>query len=405
MAILDVVKWDGDPHTLAYKHPDCELTNKSQLIVAESQEAVLVKEGQFFGPFKPGRHVLDTKNYPFLTPLMKAFIIKSSPFTAEVWFVQKAIPIDNKWGTMDPLWLEDPQYHIALPVRGYGQYGIQIVNSMKFLSKVVGRLTTFDTISMSEYFRGIIVTRVKDCISTYLTDKNVSILQISSHLNEISEFIQNQISEDVDAYGAAVTSFVVNSINPDQNDPAFTKLKDALAKKAEMDIIGYTYHQERTFDTMHAAAGNTGSGGMINAGIGLGVGVGMAAPVNQMMSNMTQNLVPPPPPAAAAAAGEAQIICSKCKQQLAADSKFCNRCGKTIYRCPECGQDNAENASVCGSCGKPMPRKCPKCGELTPGGVKFCSNCGNPMVKSCPACGKVLESAGKFCPECGSKIE
>lgn len=404
MAILDVVKWDADPHVLAYKHPDCELTNKSQLIVAESQEAVLVKEGQFFGPFGPGRHVLNTKNYPFLTPLMKAFIIGSSPFTAEVWFVQKAIPLDNKWGTMDPLWLEDPQYHIALPVRGYGQYGIQVVNSMKFLSKVVGRLANFDTTTLSDYFRGMIITRVKDCIATYLTEKNVSILQISSHLNEISEFIQNQLGEDVDNYGVGLTSFMVNSISPDRQDPAFTQLQGALAKKAEMDIIGYTYHQERSFDTMHAAASNAGAGGgMINAGIGLGMGVGMAGPVNQMMGNMTQNLTPPPPPPPQKNQTQ-DIVCSSCKQQVTAGSKFCPSCGKVIFSCPECGQDNPDTASRCISCGKELPRKCPQCGTLVSGGMKFCSNCGNSMVKSCPSCGKAIESEGKFCPECGSKL-
>ena len=35
--------------------------------------------------------------------------------------------------------------------------------------------------------------------------------------------------------------------------------KDALAKKAEMNIIGYNYQQERSFDTLEGAAKNPGT--------------------------------------------------------------------------------------------------------------------------------------------------
>lgn len=407
MAIINVVKWDGDPHTLVYKHPDCEMNTKTQLIVAESQEAVFVKEGQFFGPFGPGRHVLDTKNYPFLTSLMKATITGGhSPFTAEVWFVQKAIPLDNKWGTLDPVFAEDPLYHIVVPLRGFGQFGLQVTNSMKFLSRVVGRLRDFNTDALGNYFRGIIVTKVKDCFCSYLTERKISILHVGAKLNEISEYLQSQLSEACEDYGVTIFSFMVNSIAPDQNDPGFTRLKEALAKKAEMDIIGYTYQQERSFDTMETAAGNAGNGGVMNAGIGMGMGLGMMAPMNQIVGGMSQNLN---------LSGNAQpqqnsqpesfSICDKCGAKNAADAKFCNNCGDVFYRCPACGTDNDESAAVCRSCGKPMPRKCSQCGAKVDGGVKFCSNCGASMVKSCPKCGQTINDGIKFCSECGTKID
>ena len=47
--MIDVLKWDAAPRVVAYRYPDCELNYKSQLIVTESQEAVLVKEGLFYG--------------------------------------------------------------------------------------------------------------------------------------------------------------------------------------------------------------------------------------------------------------------------------------------------------------------------------------------------------------------
>ena len=72
MSMIDVLKWDASPRVLAYHYSDCELNYKSQLIVTESQEAVLVKEGQFYGPIGPGRHTLETKNFPFLTKMVSA---------------------------------------------------------------------------------------------------------------------------------------------------------------------------------------------------------------------------------------------------------------------------------------------------------------------------------------------
>lgn len=55
--------------------------------------------------------------------------------------------------------------------------------------------------------------------------------------------------------------------------PAVKQLKAALAKRAEMDILGYNYQKERTFDTLNTAAGNQGTaGGVMGAGIGVGLG-------------------------------------------------------------------------------------------------------------------------------------
>ena len=43
-----------------------------------------------------------------------------------------------------------------------------------------------------------------------------------------------------------------------------------------MDIVGYDYTTERSFDTLESAAKNEGSGSnLMNAGIGLGMGLGV----------------------------------------------------------------------------------------------------------------------------------
>lgn len=60
MAIVEVVKYNGGPDTFAWKFPSEELGTWTQLIVNESQEAVLVKGGKILDVFGSGRHTLDT---------------------------------------------------------------------------------------------------------------------------------------------------------------------------------------------------------------------------------------------------------------------------------------------------------------------------------------------------------
>ena len=127
---------------------------------------------------------LETKNFPFLTKMASALTTnRKSPYTAEVWFVAKSVPLDLKWGTSDPLLIEDPKYHIALPVRAFGQYGFRISDSCRFLARLMGRLPAFTEKTLGAYFRGVIVTRTKDVIASTMTSGSCSLLQIGTKLN------------------------------------------------------------------------------------------------------------------------------------------------------------------------------------------------------------------------------
>ena len=94
MALIDVVKWDAAGDELMWKFPNSELSTMTQLIVHESQWAMLYKDGQRLDTFGAGRHTLSTNNLPLLNKLVNLPFGGQSPFKAEVWFVNKAIPLD-----------------------------------------------------------------------------------------------------------------------------------------------------------------------------------------------------------------------------------------------------------------------------------------------------------------------
>ena len=94
-------------------------------------------------------------------------------------------------------------------------------------------------------------------------------------------------------YGIRLASFYVNEISIPEDDPAVKKIKDALAKKAEMNIIGYSYQQERSFDTMESAVKNESMGAapFMGAGMGIGMGVGVGGAMAGTMGTIFISLV------------------------------------------------------------------------------------------------------------------
>lgn len=420
MAIVDILKFDSSADVFAWKHPNPELATWTQLIVNESQEAVLVKNGQVTDIFGPGRYTLSTENIPGLRRLVNIPFGGRSPFTAEVWFINKAYSLDIKWGTTTPIQVQDPKYHVFIPVRAFGQFGIKIDDAQKFLIKLVGTMKFFNRNTLTDYFRGLYVTRVKDSISSCLVKSNISILEINAHLNEISDSLQKELSARMEEFGIQVVSFYVNDISAPENDPAVKQLKNALAKRAEMEIIGYSYQQERTFDTLESAAGNQGSaGGIMGAGIGMGMGFGIGGAMGNQAQNLGNAMNPqktcpgcgekidekvrfcPNCGTDTTKKKEKGIRCSACGAEVAKGIKFCSECGRKIKPCPSCGEDIPDGSNACPSCGAGI---CPQCGHAIAAGAKFCSECGYTARKVCPGCGAEITGSGKFCPECGCKI-
>lgn len=402
MAIVEVVKYDQNPDVFAWKYPNSELGTWTQLIVNETQEAILFKGGKVCDVFGAGRHTLSTENIPILRNVVNLPFGGRSPFTAEVWFINKVFSLDIKWGTSTPIQLQDPKYKVFVPVRGFGQFGIQIEDSQKLLMKLVGTLPQFDKSNILKYFRGVYLTKAKDAIASYLVHKNISVLEINAYLEEISAFLQEKIAPAFAEYGIRLTSFFVNDINVPEEDDGVKQLKKALSKRAEMDIVGYSYQQERSFDTLEGAATNPGSmhGGLMGAGIGLGMGVGVGGTMGQQFGNLAHNINT-----------AATKNCPQCNAVIDQSARFCSRCGfdtqaterKETIRCSACGAQLEKGSKFCPECGNRY-NPCANCAADIPAGSAVCPACGTPLPKPCPNCGKTLPVDSKFCPECGTSV-
>jgi len=433
MALIDVIKYDGSPDVFAWKHPETELGTWSQLIVNQTQEAVLFKDGKALDLFGAGRYTLSTKNIPILNKIINLPFGGDSPFAAEVWYVNKVNALDVKWGTASPLQLQDPKYNIIVPVRAYGQMGIQIQDSRKFLVKLVGTLTEFNQANLVNYFRGLIAMNINSMLTSYLTIKKISVLEINAFIGEMSEHFKKNCAPIFAEYGISLHSLYIHNVNLPEGDSSVQRLREALARKAEMDILGYTYQQERSFDTLEGAAKNEGSSqaGLMGAGLGLGMGYGIGGPIGNEMSQLSRvinidgknervcsscqhhnsneavfcskcgsSLVEPKK----AQADSTATKCNACGEPLQKGAKFCSNCGDKYHACPKCGADNAENSKECYNCKEPFDIACPKCGGAVKGGAKFCGHCGEDLIVRCPKCRHEIKPDQKFCLDCGANL-
>lgn len=299
MALIDVVKCEVNDNEFVYKFPSDNLKIGTQLVVYPAQTAFFVKGGTICDEFTAGTYTLKTENIPILNKLINLPFGGNSPFKADVWFINQITKLDMKWGTPQPIQLEDPKYGIIIPVRAFGQYGIKISNPRLFLETLIGNQISFRADKIDTYFKGKMVSQLNNLLATKMGIERISILEVNSHLLEMSQYCKSQLTETFSKFGIELIDFSFMSINVPQDDPSFNKLKEAIDKAAQLRIVGRDiYQMDRSFDVMEKAAANEGGmGNIANMGMGLGMGINMGNQMGTMMSqNVNTTVVPPPVP-------------------------------------------------------------------------------------------------------------
>lgn len=358
---------------MAWRYPNGEIMWGSQLLVKEHQQAVLVKEGRMLGPFPPGRHTLSTKNIPVLKSLIGTVTGGDSPFTAEVWYVNKSVDLNVRWGTSTPIQVKDPEYGIMIPVLGYGMLGVTVADCKKFLLKIAGALPVYDRETVEMHFKAILLSSAKTHIAQALVQRKLSILDIAAHIRELSIDLQGMFKDEFAAYGLGVEAFRIESITTREDDAAVTRLREALARRAEMKILGTDFAQTESFEVMKRAAANEGGavGPFVGAGLGLGMGSVIGAQVGPIAGHVNPHAAPGSGP------------CRHCGVVSVAGARFC----------PSCGKEPSGAVST----------KC-ACGANVPGGARFCPGCGTAAATKCAKCGFLVSASDRFCGGCGNEV-
>jgi len=389
MAIIDIIKYEGDNSTFIWKHPCEDFNTTTQLIVHQSQEAVFFINGEALDLFGAGRHTLETQNIPLIKKALNLPTGGETPFHCEVYFINKTEQMAIRWGTDSKVQFVEPTYKFPIQIGASGEMSLRAEDSRKLLVKIVGTENSLSQSMLATYFKAFLMTRVKTYLAQTIKEKQINIFEIDEYLNLLSDDLKLRLATDFIDYGVALERFFVTTIVKPDDDSQYEKYKDihfrqyadvAEAKlrqqvgvidqqtEAQKTVIeaqgvaekrrteGYTYQQERGFDVAEKVAENEAQGQFANMGIGLGMMAGIGGGVgsavggvfNEALDGMKQNTPPTP-----------------------SENKFCDSCGVAF----------------------------------TPGAA-FCDECGAAVSKpACIRCGFVYEKPGKFCPKCGAKRE
>lgn len=408
---IEVIKYEPRDQeayeVIAYKHPEEDFSNKAQLLVAPSQVALFVNEGDEIHAFLPGHYTLDESNnsmFGFLQRWRTKLSDGVSSYHCVVYFINVSPVQEIPFGSINPIEMDDPVEGVQVHVRYAGFFGATINNKdkdgkdvIKFFEQVVKTGERFTKTDLANFIKSRIIMHASTILGEVLINKQVSVLQVAPRLSEISEAVQEKLTPIFAGYGIALNHFSFNTINVPAEDfeivrKAKEEVRQAKAAAAKMDIEsealarkrareGYTYQQQEALSAMNKAAANEASTGQfMGMGMGLGMGLGMGPAMGNAMGNMMNEATNPNAPQQA--------------QQQA------------MKPCPKCGNPVPANSKFCPNCGSQMGTPCPNCGAMLPDGAKFCPSCGQALgAKKCANCGADLEPGAKFCPSCGTKVQ
>ncbi|MDC7996982.1 SPFH domain-containing protein [Gilvibacter sediminis] len=295
---IDIVEWlDYTDDTICHRFEryQNEIKNGAQLIVREGQTAVFINEGELADVFEPGTYTLNTENLPILATLKGWKYGFNSPFKAEVYFVNTHLFTDEKWGTKNPITLNDDRFGLV-EIRAFGTYAFKINDPGKFIVDIVGTDNNFTNFEINEHLKSLIATRFTDTIG----EANLPIELYAANASELSETCKEVMQPEFGSVGISLEKFFIENVSMPED------LKKEIFEYSRIDKLDLDKLAKfKAAKAIEAAAAN--EGGTAGAGMGMGMGFVLAQQMGGLMGTTGQaaapaaaptGAVPPPMPAA-----------------------------------------------------------------------------------------------------------
>ena len=353
---MDVIRCD-EPEYLVWKwRPSKQPVNStskentirygSTLHVRDGEMAVFVYkqndntlQDYIVGPYND---TIKTANFPVLTNIVGLAFGGSSPFPAEVYFVN--IAGNNQITFAVPYFpVADPRFlDFTVPVAVRGQITFNLTNVKQFIK--LNRLENFTLDRFREQIKSMVTRFAKDFITNCPANNGIPVLQLERKILDISNLMQAKLSSQMsDDFGVNLKRLDISAIDIDKESDDYrdfvhatkeqqkiiaeqsgerAKIDTELYKKSgslgieNQNIMAHAINQQA--EVMKAAANNLGQMSAMNLGgdggsfgmnpAGMMMGMAMGGAMGGQMANMlnnvgqiqqqaiqSQQLVPPPP--------------------------------------------------------------------------------------------------------------
>lgn len=304
----------------------------SSLRVKDGELAVFVyqqKDGSLHdyitGPYD---QTIKSANFPILTNIVGLAFGGSSPFQAEIYFINLSGNIQIRFGI--PYFdIYDPRFiDLGVPCAVRGTLTFNLTDYKNFIKQ--NRLINFDLDDFKNQIKDFFIRKAKSVVLNIPAAEGIPVMQIERKIDEISNIIQSKlVAELQDDFGINLKRLDISTIELDKEHPHYKQLKKTTAdqqtkfaeaqttinitnldetmriqrKDTEMQVEGknFTVHQRnQQADVLKTAAENLGSmsnvgGGSMNAA-GMMTGMMIGGAMGNQMGNMMNNINQTPPP-------------------------------------------------------------------------------------------------------------
>ena len=265
---------------LVWKHPNRGIPLGAQVIVNESEEALLFENGQLLHILQAGRHVIESGNIPGMDGLIRRSLGNNSPIKIDVWFVNKTSSTDYKWGVQ--LQVKDTTHQLIVPVGSYGSMLLRIEDPGSLVVQLVGKSTSMRKAELKDFLTPGIERSLKEYIAEKIKKGTLDVFNIESILTEASREAKKSVEQTFQRFGIKLLDFYIQGIEVIGDNPEYKKIKESLADAASLRIRAKAasetqgfYEKEKALDAISKVAekDTNVAGQLFSQGIG-GFGLG-----------------------------------------------------------------------------------------------------------------------------------
>lgn len=219
-----IITFNGQNVQLFSKMAVENYTAKTALIVPETHNAILVKDGQMLQTLSSGKHLIGQ----FVDLKTEA------ESKLEVLFMSKTAKLKLMWGTANKFIMYDAtlqdNYHLGMS----GDFDVQIGDPRKCYLYLVGADSDLTSTALQERLMSTVVAVLENVVTEYVEKNKVLFNQISVCKREISVQVQKQLHQKLmSEYGIAVFSFNIANIIIDEEDLDRLNRQYKLLKKTD----------------------------------------------------------------------------------------------------------------------------------------------------------------------------